>query len=105
MIHSVDEENKAYYVSCADWECMVKASDHNDAAAQAVESANEKFKKNLNLSPSITVVDISSILKKMEVIDDVYFAYTPDVLANIGMYDLSKKYTKIIGLMKDSNEN
>ena len=105
MIHSVDDEKKAYYVSCANWECMVKALDYNDAAAQAVELANEKFKKNLNLSPTITIIDISSILKKMEVPDDVYFAYTPDVLANIGMYDLSKKYTKIIDLMKGSNEN
>ena len=38
--------------------------------------ANDKFGKNLNLAPSIAVMDISSILKN-EVIDDISFVYTP----------------------------
>lgn len=100
MIFDVDSELKSYYVTCANWECLVKAMDENDAAAQAVEQANDKFKKELNLSPSITVMDISSIFKKMEVVDDVHFVYTPDALANVGMYNLSEKYNKIINLMK-----
>ena len=105
MIHNSDSDKKAYYVSCADWECMVKAIDPNDAVAQGLEMANDKFGKNLNLAPSIAVMDISSIFKKMEVIDDISFVYTPDALANVGMYGLSKKYNNIINLMKKENES
>ncbi|MDG1173568.1 MAG: hypothetical protein P8M67_04650 [Opitutales bacterium] len=105
MIHNTDSKKDAYYVSCANWECMVKAIDPDDAVAQGLEKANDEFGKNLNLSPSISVMNISSIFKKMEVIDDISFVYTPDALANVGMYDLSKKYNKIIGLMKEENES
>lgn len=105
MISKKDDQINSFYVSCANWQCVVNAEDTDDAAAKAVELANEKYKKELNLSPTITILDISSILKKMEVPEDVSFAYTPDVLANIGLYDLSKKYTKIINLMKEKNED
>ena len=100
MIYDVDSKLKSYYVTCANWECFIKANDETDAASRAVEKANDKFKKELNLAPSITVMDISSIFKKMDVVDDVHFVYTPDALANVGMYDLSEKYNKIINLMK-----
>jgi len=105
MIVKKNEKLESYYVACANWECVVDAEDVDDAAAKAVELANEKYKKELNLSPTITILNVSSILKKMEVPEDVSFAYTPDVLANIGLYDLSKKYTKIIKLMKEKNED
>jgi len=100
MIFDVDTKKKSYYVTCANWECMVKAKDPNEAAALAVEEANDKFGKDLNLAPSITILDISSIFEKMDVVDDVHLIYTPDVLADVGMYDLSNKYNKIIKLMK-----
>jgi hypothetical protein len=105
MIENKEDGKKAFYVSCANWECMVKTTDEADAAAIAVEMSNKKFGKELNLAPNITVLDISSILEKMEVVDDCYMLYTPDVLANAGMYDLSSKYNKIINLMKKENEN
>jgi len=47
--------------------------------------------------------DITKSYNDMNDPDSVYFIYTPDALANAGMHSLSKKYSKVIGLLKDNH--
>ena len=100
MIRKTEESKNLFLVSCADWESVIAASDSSDAAAISVEKASEEYEKELNLSPTISVMNITKCFRDLKPLEEVVFFYTPDVLADAGMYDLSKKYSKIIDLMK-----
>lgn len=97
MIIDKESENNFFLAKCADWQCMTSASDESDAAAISIELGNQKYGKNLRLSPTIDVINITELMKDSS---DFYKIYTPDALANAGLYDLSRKYSKVIGFMK-----
>ena len=101
MIRNTDNSNSIFYISCADWECVLVSDDPDEAAAIAMERANKKYGKYLNLSPTIKVVNVNYAIDKMEILDDILVMYTPNVLANAGLHDLAKKYKKIINVIKN----
>lgn len=101
MIRKTDNSNSIFYISCADWECVLVSDDPDEAAAIAMERANKKYGKYLNLSPTIKVVNVNYAIDKMEILDDILVMYTPNVLANAGLHDLAKKYKKIINVIKN----
>ena len=100
MIKDGESIDDFFLTKCADWQCVTLASDESDAAATCIEIANEKYKKELKLSPTIEVINLNRSIKQEELLESTYKLYTPDVLANAGFLDLSKKYSKIIGFMK-----
>lgn len=104
MIRKTDSSNSIFYISCADWECVLVSDDPDEAAAIAMERANRKYGKYLNLSPTIKVVNVNYAIDKMEILDDILVMYTPNVLANAGLHDLAKKYKKIINVIKNEEQ-
>jgi hypothetical protein len=99
MLRKLNKETQIFFVTCANWESVVAASDESDAAAISIEKASLEYGKDLNLSPTLCVMNISKSFKEVKFLDDTYTFLTPDVLADAGMHDLSKKYSKIIDLM------
>ena len=89
-----------FWVSCADWNNLVSASDSEDAATLSIEVANKEYGKNLNLSPTIEVYNLTKTFEKNKNPESCKVFFTPDVLADAGLYNLSKKYSTIINLMK-----
>jgi hypothetical protein len=103
MMRKIDKDNPTFYVSCADWECVLPAQDYDDAASIALERASEKYGKHMNLSPSVGVMNLTKSYEEMDVVDSTYFVYTPTALANAGLHSLSKKYSKVIDLIKNQD--
>ena len=105
MVKKSEKGESLFYVVCADWEAIVDAKDENEAAAIAIEEANSAYGKNLCLSPSMTVVNMRLMYDSLDAVESTNILYTPKVLANAGMHDLSKKYSKIINIINnDSSE-
>tara|TARA_B100002019_G_C20743709_1_gene345222 strand:+ start:149 stop:457 length:309 start_codon:yes stop_codon:yes gene_type:complete len=100
MIRKFSKNKDVFMVVCADWEGFVEANDEKEAAALAIEKSDEIFKKNLKLSPTMTIYNVSKSYERHSATTDMSFMYTPDVLANAGMHSLSSKYNKLIELMK-----
>ena len=109
MIRKSDRENTLFYVVCADWESIVTANDESDAAAISIEEAHREYGKDLCLAPSMTVMNMDFMYDSLDAVEATNILYTPKVLANAGMHDLSRKYAKVIKLinadMDEDNEN
>ena len=102
MIRKSDRKDTLFYVVCADWESIITARDENDAAAFAIEEAHNEYGKNLCLAPSMTVIDMDFMYSSLDAVEATNILYTPKVLANAGMHDLSRKYAKVIKLIKNA---
>lgn len=106
MISKTKEDLRIFVAFCADWECVIKASDAEEASCKALEEASRAYGKDMNLSPAIGIIDVSKIYSNMSCPDDIYFIYTPKALANAGLHDLASKYENVIKILKDnSNDN
>tara|TARA_Y100000356_G_C11225102_1_gene271492 strand:- start:51 stop:314 length:264 start_codon:yes stop_codon:yes gene_type:complete len=84
---------------------VVSAKDQNDAAAISIEKAHDEYGKNLCLSPSMIVMDISLASKELDAVESTHVIYTPTVLADAGMHSLSKKYSKVLKMISDGNQD
>ena len=96
-----DTEGGFYYVVCADWQVCSEAKTPEEAAALAMEKSYEKDGKNLCLAPVISVMDLASIHESFDIVENAHLLYTPGVLANAGLYELSKKFKKLIDKTSD----
>lgn len=100
MIRKYSKTKNVFMIVCADWEAVVEARDIEEAAALAIEEADSIYQKDLKLSPTMTVYNVSSSYEKNTATKDMSFMYTPDVLANAGKHSLSSKYNRLIEIMK-----
>lgn len=98
-------EKSNYMVVCADWEFICRCKSPEDAASIAVIKNFEKLGENLNLSPTVSVFDISKAYEDMNVVENIHFFYTPHVLADSGYHDLSKKYINVINLLTNESKD
>lgn len=96
MIRKSDKEKSIFMVVSADWECINEAKSPEEAASLAVEEVYAKYEKNLNLSPTITTYNVSSALNGENLFETIISHYTPMVLSDIGMHELSKKYKNVL---------
>lgn len=103
MIRKSNKNIGLYLVISADWECINEAETPGESATLAIEEAYEKYGKNLNLAPTITTFSISSSLDGVNFMDTIISHYTPAVLSNAGLHNLSKSYKIILSkLINDS---
>lgn len=98
-------EKSNYMVVCADWEFICRCKSPEDAASIALIKNFEKLGESLNLSPTVSVFDISSAYETMNVVDNIHFFYTPHVLADSGYHELSKKYINVINLLNNESKD
>ena len=98
MIKKIDKKNKFYFVTSADWEGITECQSASEAANTATEGALREFGKATKLAPGIVVLDLSEYGKLGNSDEATHVFYTPTVLADIGLHDLSKKVDL---LMKD----
>ena len=97
-----DSKGGFYYVVCADWQVCIEAKTPEEAAALSIEGSYENDGKNLCLSPAISVMDLSSIHESFDVVENIHLLYTPEVLANAGLYKLSKQFKSLIDKTSDN---
>tara|TARA_Y100000310_G_C20342638_1_gene650527 strand:- start:364 stop:678 length:315 start_codon:yes stop_codon:yes gene_type:complete len=96
FLRKADSEGKVFYVVCADWEVCLVAKDQEEAAALSIEESYRKYGKNMCISPTISVMDLSELHTTFDAVDHIHLLYTPEVLANAGLHELSKKFKKLI---------
>lgn len=84
-----------YFVTSADWEFSCESSSFNEAASTALTSMLNSFKKDLNLSPAIIVVNMSKYCVNFSESHSKVFS-TSSVLSDIGMHELAKKIKTIM---------
>lgn len=85
-----------YYVLGADWDALVDSSGTSEAAVSVFEDQYAKDGKNVKLSPTMTVVNLSVLIKDLDCQGTVDILSTPTVLADAGLHALSKKFRDII---------
>ena len=98
-------ENKLFYVVTANWESCVDAKSAEEAAAMAMENAYAKYGKNLCLSTTVSVLSLPDILESFDPVEYTELLFTPEVLANAGLHELSKNFKKIINNAADLDED
>ena len=91
-----NSENKPFYVVCADWEACLVAGSPEEAAAQSIEASYKKSGKGMCISPTISVMDLTSIHSTFDAVENIHLLFTPDVLANAGLHELSKNFKTLI---------
>ena len=96
FIRKSNTKNNIFYVVCADWEGCIPANNPSEAAAIAIELSYKKYGKNMCISPTISVIDLPKLHDSLDAVEHVHLLYTPEVLANAGFHDLSKKFKNII---------
>ena len=102
MIRKIKKETtNLYYVFCADWETVIEASSSNQAARTGMEISFKKFGKSLNLSPTLMCLSLTDYNKTVDIDSSLEVFFTPELLADIGLHDLSKKFLTILKTMND----
>jgi hypothetical protein len=97
-----EKRKKLYLVSSANWESVVKSESEVEAATKAV---NEIYNEDLEMkiSPTIMVTNLSAFSKSDQNIDICSFCYSPKILSNAGLHDLSKDLDQIINQIQNES--
>lgn len=90
-----EKTKKTYLVTSGNWEITIKAETVLEAATQAVSLAYEGD-KDMKISPTIMVTDLSEYSGSESNIESCSFCYSPKILSNAGLHDLSKDLDQII---------
>ena len=96
FVRKANSKGDMFFVVCADWEGCIPAKNPSEAAAVAIELSYKKHGKNMCISPTISVMDLSGLHESFDAVEHIHVLYTPEVLANAGLHDLSKKFKKLI---------
>ena len=96
LIANRDKKESTFYVECANWKAIINAVDPTEAATMGFEEGLAKYSKAIQVSPVVTVLDISSSMRDLDIQENIHFVYTPTVLANAGMHKTSKNFQEII---------
>lgn len=106
FLRKSDSENNIYYVICANWESCVESKSPEEAAAQALEMAYTEYGEEMCLSTTVSVMDMSKIHETFDAVDNVHLFFAPEVLANAGLHELSRKLKVLInGSLGKKNED
>lgn len=102
IYRNTDQEinSSLFLTSSANWEAVVKAKDHTSAATKAIEYVFEQD-KDMKISPTVMVMDLSSKKNQENNLDDFEFVYAPQALSDAGLHKVSKLLTKIIENSKE----
>lgn len=82
-------KQKIFLVRSGDWECVVNASDVEDACSKALEQAMSCFQE-----AGLGKINLGYLMSCQEILEDLEklsYAYTASILANNGEYELAKE--------------
>tara|TARA_Y100000592_G_C5482355_1_gene326438 strand:- start:5860 stop:6162 length:303 start_codon:yes stop_codon:yes gene_type:complete len=100
MILKKDNPGDAsFFVSCANWEVVLQACSHEDAATLAVDEVHKEISERMMLAPYITTVNLSEVSKQFDLDICSEMHDTIKILSNAGLHESARKYKKIIGLI------
>lgn len=86
---------KSFFVTSANWECIIVANTFDSAASRGLELAFANKGSSLSLSPAIIVIDMTSFSLNFN--DEYTKVYSTEmILHDIGKHDLAKKFKTII---------
>jgi len=88
----LDKKNgdKLFLCTSADWQCAVEADSYDQAASKAVQEILEAKGVEFSIGAAVSVTELC--LKKRSSI----LAFSPKILADIGMHTLSSNLLNII---------
>ena len=101
---NIDKEKsiKTYFVNSANWEYCVKADNPQEAATLAVKDIYRNDNQ-MKISPTIMVSDLSKFSESNQFIEDCIFCYSPKILSNAGLHDLSRDLEGIINSIQNES--
>jgi len=82
--------NKLFLCASANWKCVVEADSYDQAASKAVQEALEECGANFSIGAAVSVTEL--LFKK----NNSILAFSPKILADIGMHTLSSNLLSII---------
>ena len=92
MLFKRENDNDCFYLcTSADWECVVLASDANEASRKAIQFGVDELETDFMVSPCLRVKKIDS---EFENSDELF--RIDQIFADIGMYKKSLEFSKFI---------
>lgn len=82
--------NKLFLCASANWKCVVEADSYDQAASKAVQESLEKSGDNFSIGAAVSVTEL--FIRK----NNSILAFSPKILADIGMHTLSSNLLNII---------
>jgi|TARA_B110000196_G_C20547608_1_gene387307 hypothetical protein len=100
LIPNPTRKEDTFFVTSANWTSVINAENYRSAGTKALEEVILKYNKSAEVSPTITVVNISRGMKEMDLGKNVSFIYTPEALADAGHHSKSSSFHEIIKNMQ-----
>jgi len=97
MIKDEKSQDYFYRVSSSDWECMVLAKNDIEACEKALLEVLKDEKVNLSF--------IAKIDKILNYNIKVSFIYIPEILHDLGFFELSKNLSNLSDFFLDKRKN
>ena len=97
-----EEKSKTYFITSANWEYCTKADSPQEAATLAIRDIYE-MDDGMKVSPTIMVTDLSEFSESENYLENCVFCYSPKILSNAGLHNLSKDLDEIINSMQDES--
>ena len=90
-----------FFVSCANWTCVIPAKSSIDAATEAIHEAREQLGLEMYLDATMSTVNLSMMNLDFDIDNNYEIHYTPEMLSNAGLHNSAKKLKTIIDLNAD----
>lgn len=85
MVKEINNGRKLFYVQSGNWEGVLEGPSPKEVASMVLEEALSELGKNLTLSHSIMVIDLSSLYSEGEA-GEVSIHSSSEILANTGRH-------------------
>jgi hypothetical protein len=89
-----------FFVSSCDWETVLEAGDASEAATRALEDQIERNPVDTNVSTVVLALNLNKTLEEADAPSNLEVLYAPQILANAGMHEESKRLQYIIDEIK-----
>ena len=99
-----EEKTSIFYVFSADWESMIKSKTASLAVSKSLTLGFDKFGKDFTLSPWIKSINLTHLRETEELEENTEHFYTPEMLADIGKHNLSKKYSNLLEKVQNNDK-
>lgn len=105
LSHKDLEDKKLFFVSCANWKCLMPAENAVSAATKAIFQAEEQLGNDMYLDATMQTLDLSELDLNFDIDKKYKMHYTPTILSNAGLHNSAKKLKLIIDLQGKEDED
>jgi len=99
IIKKESSNEKTFYVSCANWECVTESTSHEDGATSAIEEACVSIGPEMEIAPKILSINLTLLSENLDVDKSLKMHDTVRILSNAGKHETARKFKKLIDLL------